>query len=98
LRVITNSGLQIPIGARMRVAINGTHTLFLEYQYEREFLFSDRGGLLERPHTLSLIHFDKQNNTFYGCGISMTIHHPWSNETHSPESSNYLYCKIGKRF
>lgn len=90
--------VHIPYGARVRVALNEKKTIYAEYKYEDIIDFGNKDGLLENPHTLSIIKINEKSKTYYGCGIGETIHHPWADETHAPERSFDLLCKVGKRF
>lgn len=97
--VAGDHSVHIPYGARVRVAINEDKTWYIEYAYQKVAMVAgNKDGLFEQPHTFSIIKLDRDSQIYYGCGISRTIHNPWSDESHAPEKNYDLICKIGKRF
>ena len=98
IRAVVGSGVHIPYGARVRVALNENKTIFAEYAYQDIIDFGNQDGLFENPHTLSIVKMNNKSKSYYGCGIGTTVHHAWADETHTPEKSLALTCKIGKRF
>ncbi len=94
----TSKSVHIPYGARVRVALNENKSIYVEYQYQDIIDFGDKEGLLENPHTLSIIKMSKDRKEYYGCGIGQSIHHAWADESHAPEKSLSVNCRIGRRF
>ena len=98
IRLIGASGIHIPFGARVRVALNENKTIYAEYSYQDTVAIGNQEGLFENPHTLSIIKMNKDRKNYWGCGIGQTVHHPWANESHAPENSLAPFCRFGKRF
>lgn len=98
IRLLAGSGLNIPYGARVRVALNSERTLFAEYTYTGVGNFSSQGGVYETPHMISILKFERDAGFYYGCGIANSIHNPWYDETHLPEDGVTVQCRVGQRF
>ncbi|EPZ49259.1 hypothetical protein M902_1016 [Bacteriovorax sp. BAL6_X] len=93
-----DKSLHIPYGARVRVALDDSRSLYLEYQREEVADLGNDDGLLEKENMFSLIKYNSDKTMFFGCGVAKSVHHAWSNENHSPEDSTYVECNFGRKF
>jgi len=90
--------IQFPVGARVRVPLNGDRTILLEYQREFAVVGGSENGLYETPNMVSIMKRSKESNVYFGCGVGNMVHHAWADENHAPEDSAYFECKVGKKF
>ena len=93
-----DKSIHLPYGARVRMALNSSKTIYMEYQYEKIEDFGKKNGKNEKNHVFSLINFFNNKKNYWGCGAGKSIHHAWSNESHEPEDGNYFECSLGVRF
>lgn len=96
--IARENGMHLPYGTRVRVALDGNSTLYVEFQYQNIANKSQRAGLLEMPGTVSLIKFNGAHDRYIGCGVGKETHYPWSDEVHPPEKSTMISCRAGMRY
>lgn len=90
--------LHLPVGARVRIALNDSQTVYLEYQREFTVVNNNDYGLYETPNMVSVMYRFDQSQIHVGCGVGQKTHHAWRDEDHAPENGVYFECKFGKKF
>lgn len=102
LRMIAGDGVNIPYGARVRIAPFGTtesgKRWFVEYEMKQILAMGGaEDGIYDHDGQVSL-GVETADGYLFKLGAGRGTHNAWANETHEPEKGNYVIFSVGRKF